>query len=222
VKIRVFASAAAGVAMLASSAAAQVCQGDLSFRSAPVHVGGALGISSNSTAFGGGMEFGHAHGFYGGGSLGFANYNGLNGTGLNIGGGVGYAMPLQARSAWQLCPGATLTLGFGPSQDLGGGNTAHLSQQTFTLGASIGRSLPLNKSVSLLPFGSVALGHTSASVSANGASASQSDSYLQLGFGAGFQLSPNLVLRPALILNAGADLVDDTVFSFGVTFALPR
>jgi hypothetical protein len=30
------------------------------------------------------------------------------------------------------------------------------------------------------------------------------------------------VLRPALTVAAGADYIDDTVFSFGVTFALPR
>jgi hypothetical protein len=221
VKIRVFASAAAGVAMLASSAAAQVCQGDLSFRASPTHIGGALGISDHSTVYGGGMSFGHARGLYGGGSLGLASYDGFNGTGFNLGGGVGYAMPLADRSAWQLCPGATLTLGFGPSQDVGG-TTVHISQQTLTLGASVGRSLPLNKTVSLLPFGSVALGHTSMHASANGLTGSSSDTYLQLGFGAGFQLSPNLVLRPALNVLAGADLVDDTIFSFGVTFALPR
>src|SRR4051812_14925154 len=159
-------------------------------------------MSDHSTSFGGGATWGHTRGLYGGGSLGMASYDGFSGNGLLLGGGLGYAMPLQARSAWQLCPGATLSLGFGPSQDLGG-TTVHLSQQTFTLGASIGRALPLNKSVTLLPFGSVAMAHTSAHVSANGTSASSSDSYLQLGFGAGFQLSPSLVLRPSLLLNAG-------------------
>jgi hypothetical protein len=58
--------------------------------------------------------------------------------------------------------------------------------------------------------------------SSNGNTGSTSDTYLQLGFGAAFQLSPNLVLRPALNLLAGASYVDDTIFSFAVTFALPR
>jgi hypothetical protein len=221
VKLRILATSLAGVALVASAAGAQVCQGSLSFRGRPTHVEGALGVSDNTTAFGGGLTYGHARGLYGGGSLGLMNYDQINGSSFVLGGGVGYAMPLADRSDWQLCPSGTLSLGFGPSQDLGG-TTVHLSQQTFSLGASVGRALPLNKSVTLLPFGSVALGHTSAHASANGASASQSDSYLLLGFGAGFQFSPSFVLRPALSVAAGADIIDDTIFSLGVSFALPR
>lgn len=213
---------AAGVALCASAATAQVCQGDLSFRSGPTHVGGALGISDRVTSFGGGATWGHVRGLYGGGALGLASYDGFSGNSYQLGGGVGYAMPLANRSVWQICPGATLNLGFGPNQDLGGGNTLHVSTQAFTLGASIGRALPLNREITLLPFGSVALGHTTMRASSGGLSGSTSDTYLQLGFGAGFQLSPSVVLRPALNVMAGADLVDDTVFSFGVTFALPR
>ncbi|HEY7237147.1 MAG TPA: outer membrane beta-barrel protein [Gemmatimonadaceae bacterium] len=222
-KYRILAGAAASAALFASAAAAQVCQGDLSFRGSPVHVGGTLGITDNTTAFGGGLNFGHARGFYGGGSLGMMNFDAssANGTGLLLGGGVGYAMPLADRSPWQVCPGATLGLDFGPSQDIGG-TSVHYSSQTFTLGASMGRALPLNKSVTLLPFGEVALGHTTAHASAGGASASASDTYLVLGFGAGFQFSPSFVLRPAMQVLAGADILDDTVFSLGVSFALPR
>ena len=220
-KFRIIAGAAASVALFASTAAAQVCQGDLSFRSHPVHIGGALGVSDNTTAFGGGVTFGHQRGFYGAGSLGMVNYVGLNGTGLALGGGVGYSMPLANRSVWQVCPGGTLNLGFGPSQT-NGGTTTHLSSQTFTLGASIGRALPLNKSVTLLPFGSAALGHTAVHASVNGFGGSQSDSYLLLGVGAGFQFSPTLVLKPALSLAAGADVIDDTAFSLSVSWALPR
>lgn len=220
-KYRILAGAAASVALFASTAAAQVCQGDLSFRH-PMHVGGSLGISDNTTAFGGGLTYGHPRGFYGGGSLGMVNLDGINGTGVALGGGLGYSMPLVDRSVWQLCPGGTLTLGFGPSETVGG-TTVHFSSQTFTLGASIGRPLPLNKSVTLLPFGSAALGHTSVHTSVTGApSGSASDSYLLLGFGAGLQFSPTLVLKPALAVAAGADLVDDTVFSLSVSWALPR
>jgi opacity protein-like surface antigen len=222
VKYRILAAAAASVALSASTAAAQVCQGDLSFRGSPVHVAGALGVSNNTTAFGGGAEFGHPQGFFGGGSLGMLNFSQLNGTGLVLGGGLGYSMPLADRSPWQICPGGTLSLDFGPSPNVAG-TSMHYSQQTFTLGASIGRALPLSKSVTLLPFGSAALGHTVAHVNVPGfGGGSGSDSYLLLGFGAGFQFSPSLVLRPQLTLAAGADLVDDTVFSLGVTFALPR
>jgi hypothetical protein len=40
--------------------------------------------------------------------------------------------------------------------------------------------------------------------------------------GAGFQFTPSLVLRPALSLAAGADLIDDTIFGLSVSFALPH
>lgn len=219
-KLGILAGAALSVAFVASSAAAQVCQGDLSFRSSPKHVGGALGLSDNTTAFGANMTFGHPQGLFGGGSLGMLDYQQLNGNSLVLGGGVGYAMPLQVHSAWQLCPAGTLSLGFGPSIAVGGGNSARLSTQVFSLGASIGRALPLNKTVTLLPFGSAAIGHSNVHLAGAG---SNGDSYLQLGFGAGFQLSPSFVIRPSMTLLAGADAgTDDTIFSLNVSFALPR
>ena len=211
-------TAIAGIALAASSASAQVCQGDLSFRGRPTHVAGAFGVSSNTTNFGGGLVFGHTEGVFGGGSVGFTDYNGLNGSSLVIGGGIGYAMPIT-RSAWQVCPGATLNLGFGPSINNGVGGSEQFSSQTFTAGASIGRILPVNKDFSILPFGSAALGHTSQHVSNVG---SASDNYLLLGFGAGLQFSPSWVIRPAINVAAGADIIDDTVFSLSLSWALPR
>jgi hypothetical protein len=203
--------------MSATFASAQVCQGDLSFRGSSKHVGGAVAFSDNATSLGGGMTFGHAQGWYSGVSVGMVNYNNVSGNTIAVGGGLGYAMPLQAKSKWQMCPGGTLSLGFGPT--VGGVRT---SMQTGSLGASFGTALALNKTANLLPFGSVGVGHTRISASGNGVSGSASDTYLLLGAGAGFQLTPSLVLRPALQLAAGADLADDTIFSFGITFALPR
>jgi len=213
--------AVAGVALCANAAAAQVCQGDLSFRNSSTHIGAALAVSNNTTSFGGGATFGHRQGVYAGGSVGMASYDGINGNAVAVGGGIGYAMPLQQKSAWQLCPGATLGFSFGPSQTVGGG-TLHLSTQTATVGASIGTSVPLTKTVSILPFGSASFGYTRATAKLNANSTTNTDSYLLLGMGAGFQLTPSLVLRPAFSLAAGADLIDDTTFGLSVTFALPH
>jgi opacity protein-like surface antigen len=222
VKIRILVSAVAGVAMSATVAAAQVCQGDLSFRGSSTHVGGTLGLTDNTTSFGGGVTYGHAQGWYTGGSIGMLSYDNLDGNSIAINGGLGYSMPLQKKSKWQVCPGGTLSLGFGPSVDVGGAGTMKFSSQAASMGASFGRSLPLSKTVNLLPFGSVGLGYTRVSAKLNGTTDSNSDTYLLLGAGAGFQLTPSLVLRPALTLAAGTDLIDDTAFSFGVTWALPR
>ena len=214
-------SAVAGVAICATAATAQVCQGDLPFRNGATHVGGSMGVSNNATSFGGGLSVGHSKGWYTGGSVGMLSYNNAGGDSVVLNGGLGYSMPLQQRSAWQVCPGGTLSLGFGPTIDVGGASM-HTSSQTLTLGASFGRSVSMSKTQNLLPFASVAFGHTRASAKLNGNSTSASDNYLLLGGGAGFQLTPSLVLRPALTLAAGADLIDDTAFSFGVTWALPR
>ncbi len=214
-------SAVAGVAICATAATAQVCQGDLPFRNGATHVGGSMGVSNNATSFGGGLSVGHSKGWYTGGSVGMLSYNNVSGNSVVLNGGLGYSMPLQQRSAWQVCPGGTLSLGFGPTIDVGGASM-HTSSQTLTLGASFGRSVSMSKTQNLLPFASVAFGHTRASAKLNGNSTSASDNYLLLGTGAGFQLTPSLVLRPALTLAAGADLIDDTAFSFGVTWALPR
>lgn len=215
-KFGLLVSAVAGVAICATGATAQVCQGDLSFRS-PTHLGAALAMSDHTTSFGGGATWGHRQGLYGGGSVGITNYDGGAGNAVAVGGGVGYQMPLQARSNWQLCPGGTLALTFGPNN-----NGAKLSTQTITMGTSIGTSLPLSKSVNLLPFGSAAFAHTRVAVSVNGNSGSASDNYLLLGFGAGFQLTPSLVIRPSVSLAAATDNPDDTVFGLSMTFALPH
>jgi outer membrane protein assembly factor BamA len=215
-KFGLLVSAVAGVAICATGATAQVCQGDLSFRS-PTHIGAALAMSDHTTSFGGGAAWGHRQGLYGGASVGVTNYDAGAGNAVAVGGGVGYQMPLQARSSWQLCPGGTLALTFGPNN-----NGAKLSTQTVTMGTSIGTSLPLSKSVNLLPFGSAAFAHTRAALDVNGNSTSASDNYLLLGFGAGFQLTPSLVIRPSISLAAATDNPDDTVFGLSMTFALPH
>ena len=215
-KFDLFVSAVAAVAVSAASATAQVCQGDLSFRTS-THLGAAMAMSNHTTSFGGGATWGHRQGLFGGASVGMTNYDAGVGNAVAVGGGVGYSMPLQARSNWQLCPGGTLALGFGPNS-----NGAKISTQTVTMGASTGTSLPLSKSVNLLPYASAAFAHTRASVSVNGNSAAASDNYLLLGFGAGFQLTPNFVLRPSLQLAAATDNPDDTIFGLSMTFALPH
>jgi hypothetical protein len=221
VKFRFLVSAVAGVAVCATTAAAQVCQGDLSFRNSSKHVGGSLGMSDHTTAFGAGLSVGHAKGWYGGGSLGMLQYDGVDGNALGVNGGLGYSMPVSAKSKWQVCPGGTLSLTFGPNVDVGG-VSSHISTQTLTMGASTGTVVALTKSVNLIPFGSAAFAHTRLAVKVNGNSGSASDNYLLLGGGAGFQLTPSLVVRPALSLAAGQDQGDDTVFSLGITWALPH
>jgi hypothetical protein len=221
VKLSYLVGAVAGVAICATAATAQVCQGDLPFRNGATHVGGSMGVSNNTTSFGGGLSVGHSKGWYTGGSVGMLNYNNVSGNSVVLNGGLGYSMPVSQRSKWQVCPGGTLSLGFGPTVDVGG-TSMHTSSQTLTLGASFGTSVPMSKTQSLLPFASAAFGHTRVSAKLNGNSTTASDNYLLLGAGAGFQLTPSLVLRPALTLAAGADLIDDTAFSFGVTWALPR
>ena len=220
-KLSILVGAVAGVAICATAATAQVCQGDLPFRNRATHVGGSIGLSDNATSFAGGLSRGHAKGWYGGGSVGMLQYDNNGGNSLIVGGGLGYSMPVQARSRWQVCPGGTLSLGFGPSIDVGG-NSMKMSSQTISLGASFGTSVAMSRTKNLLPFVSAAFGHTRVSAKINGNSTSLSDNYLLLGAGAGFQLTPSLVLRPSMALASGADLIDDTTFGFGVTWALPR
>jgi outer membrane autotransporter protein len=186
-----------------------------------MHVGGALGVTDHTTTFGGGMNFGQPQGWYGGGSLGMMSFDNGGGSSLGLSGGVGYSLPLQQRSRWQLCPGATMAFGFGPDQDIGGTHV-DVSTRTFSLGASIGTAAVLNKSVTLLPYASLAIANTNLKASSGGVSASTGDTYMLLGIGAGFQLSPNLVLRPSLTFAMDNDITDDTLFGLGVTFALPH
>jgi hypothetical protein len=214
--------AVSALALSATVATAQVCQGDLSFRGRSTHVGGALGISDNATSFGGGLSYGHAQGWYGGGNLGMITYDNVSGNSITVGGGLGYQMPLQRRSKWQVCPGGTFTASFGPTLEGGAAGDAHISAQTVTLGTSFGTSVSMSRSVNLLPFGSIALGHTRVAVDVNGNSNSDSDNYVLFGMGAGFQLTPTLVVRPALSLAAGNDAGDDTIFGLSLTWALPR
>jgi outer membrane autotransporter protein len=150
------------------------------------------------------------------------SYDGISSKTVAVGAGIGYAMPLSNKSKWQMCPGGTLSLGFGPSFDVGGA-TAHTTTQTLALGVSLGTSMPMSKTVSILPFGSASIAHSRAAVSLNGQSNSASDNYLVFGMGAGFQFSPNLVVRPSLSLLAGANQgVDNTIFGLSLSWAVGR
>jgi hypothetical protein len=181
-----------------------------------------MAMSSNATSFGGGATVGHRQGLYAGGSVGVSSYDGISGNAVAVNGGLGYSMPLQQKSSWQICPGGTLSLGFGPSQDVGAG-TMHFTSQTLTLGTSIGTAVPMTKKVSIIPFGSAAWGYTRATAKLNGNSATDTDGYLLIGGGAGFQLNPSLVIRPSITLLAGANPgTDDTIFGLSVTLALPH
>src|SRR2546423_15306517 len=96
--------AVAGVALCASGATAQVCQGDLSFRS-PTHLGAALAMSDHTTSFGGGATWGHRQGLYGGGAVGITNYDAGAGKPGAVGGRVGHPMQ-PPRSPWRDFPPA--------------------------------------------------------------------------------------------------------------------
>ncbi len=210
-----------GVMLCASAAAAQVCQGNLPFTSSRVHLGGVLGLSDNTTSFGAGISLGRAQGLYGGASLGLVDYDGLDGSSFTLGGGIGYAMPISRGSKVEICPGATLAFGFGPNDVGTPPFEADYSSQGFTLGASVGAPVALSPSLTLLPFGSGALGYAHLKASAGGQSISDSDTYFLLGFGAGFQFSRSVVVVPGLTFPIGADGSDDVVFNIGVTFGLP-
>ena len=222
-KLRILLGTVASLALVGRTASAQACQGDLSFAGSKAHVAGGLGLSDNATAFNAGMNFGRPQGLYGGGALGLVNYDNISGNTMAIGGSVGYAMPMAQGSKWQMCPTGSLSLGFGPSIDAGAAGTMKMSQQTINAGVSIGSAMPLSQSLTLVPFGAAGLGWTRAAASIGGTSTSDSKAYLALAVGAGFQFSPSFSVRPALNLAVGADnMVDDTVFSLGFSFALPK
>src|SRR5437764_13366700 len=126
-----FVGAVSGLVVFASAATAQVCQGDLSFRNSSTHVAGSLAVSNNASSFGGGVAFGHSQGWYGGGSLGVLNYDNISGNSVVLGGGLAYALPMQRKSRWQVCPGGTFSMGFGPNVAVGGGSM-HLSTQNLS------------------------------------------------------------------------------------------
>ena len=221
-KLRILLGTVASVVLVGRTASAQACQGDLAFAGS-AHLTGGVGMYDHATSFSAGANVGHTKGLYGGGQLGMTSWDQNVGNSFDLGGGVGYAMPLAQGSKWQMCPGGTLAMGFGPSIDAGAAGTVKMSQQTLNAGVSVGSAMPVSTSFTMIPFGSAGLGYTRVSASSQGVTASQSKTYLALGFGAGFQFSPSFVVRPAVNLAVGADdLVDKTVFSVGVSFALPK
>lgn len=216
---RTLIGSAVSVALCATTATAQVCQGTLPFAASRTHIGGAIGLSDNTTSLGAGLTLGHAKGLYGGGSLGFVDYDGIDGSSFTVNGGIGYQLPLAQGSKWQLCPGGTVSFAFGPSNVAP--IDADFSSQTLTAGASVGSAIPMNPKFNLIPFGTAALGLTHAKMSAGGLSDSNTDLYFILGFGAGLQFSPKFVVTPGLTFPIGADNSDDVLFNIGVTFGLP-
>jgi hypothetical protein len=208
------------LACVTAPAAAQRCLGTASFARGAVRPGVGIAFADQEKSLSASVSFGEPGGWFAGGSVGTAMYEGLSENGTTFGANLGYAIPVASGGGVELCPIAQYTHQSGPKVDLGFGlGTFDLSADAYAFGLAIGGVASGSEQFELVPFASAAYSSVSASASLGGASASATQRYTLLEAGVGFVIGGRTTFRPSVAYPLGIDGAT-AVLSLGVSVNL--
>jgi hypothetical protein len=212
-------SVAAAFSLLAALPAdAQLCAGAASFTTGRMQVGGQLVDNDGYSSYGVGLNWGTARGFYGGPQIANNDYNGIDESGLWIGGSGGYQLR-PARKGYQICPVAAIGFGLGP--DNIAGSDADMSVRQFSAGAIIGMVAHRDRDFHIIPTGGLSIVNTKVTIDGPGGSADDSETFFALDLGAGVVFNSVWTIRPMLSIPFGDEGRDESL-SLGVSYNFGR
>jgi hypothetical protein len=133
---------------------------------------------------------------YGGGEIGFAYYDELEGTTIGFSGFLGRQVPLGGRGTAQVCPFIGAGVGLGPNNLEGTGVNA--TSSAVALGLSWGVVAAETPRASIIPNGSLTLVRSSLTLSNGVDSVQESDWYGVFLVGLGFVQGRQFSIRPYL------------------------
>jgi len=203
---------------------AQTCSGMASFSSGPLRVGGGVGLANNQTNFDVNLNAGSQYGPFGGVSVGRSDVDGNANSATVVGLNGGYSFELNPQRTAKFCPIAGFSFESGPDRN----PNIDVSSRAVSFGGSFGGLLHTQSTLTLAPFVSASFVDLKRTVTpGNGVSASLSDQFGLVTFGAGFVMNRILTIQPAIAFPVGVDtpqFSDDPMFSlgFGVNFGGPR
>jgi hypothetical protein len=214
-------------ALIVRDIGAQTCLGLTSFKSGRIQLAATGSFGESARSVEGAFSLGSSKPF-GGLSLGAIDYDDIAGSTLLVGGAVGYQFPLGSSSTFQVCPGISTTLGFGPNDIFGGvydsagvqrdphpGDDA--STVAFLAGLSLGAALG-NSRVRLNPAAGLGVAYSSFDLKDPGGSgAERSDTYGAVNLALGLIFSAAVAVRPSVTIPLGLEGADPV---FGITIAV--
>ena len=205
---------ATAMLLSASVASGQVCTGGPGRDAGAVQLGGGYSSAKSATEIIGAAS-GIGERAYGRAFVGSVAYDELSGSTTVLGGTAGYQVPVGSTGRTQLCPYATLSLGFGPNDIEGTGIDA--SSTGFDFGVSLGHEIPSSSEISVIPFAAANFSRSTVKLSLDGDSESTSDSHVSIGFGVGIVINKQFAVRPQISIPVGAQDSDPVV---GIGFSL--
>lgn len=193
---------------------AQTCLGTASFANGRVLVAPGVAFDDGATSYGASVGYGAPRSVYGAVGFTTTDFDGIGGSADNLSFAVGYQVPLGSTRA-ELCPLASVSLGWGPNDALGPG--VDVSNRTIAAGAVFGLVVGTGSKVQLVPNATLLLATTRLSVDDGTHSGSDSDGYAALSLGTGFIFGSRYSLNPSVTMAFGLGDVDPT---FGLALGI--
>ena len=202
--------------LVSGKSVAQTCLGMPSFSSGRIGVSPGVSIADGTTGYGAGVAYGAPRSLFG--TLGFVatDYDGIGASATNLNLGTGYQIAVASGKA-EVCPLASLSLGWGPDDVFGPGTD--VSTRAIAAGAAFGFVLGRGSQVQFVPNASLLLATSRISVDDGITSASDSDGFAALTLGTGLVFASRYSLSPSVSIPVGIGDSDPTFgLSVGIHF----
>jgi hypothetical protein len=217
------------LAILSASVRAQTCLGLAAYSGAPLQITGNGWLSSEASSFGAGLGYGRPNSVFGGLAIGTTTNDALGGRALELGGSLGYQIPLGNAAQFHLCPVVNLGMGIGPNNSFNSG--VDRSNQTASTGIVLATSLFASPRLKVVPTVGLAYAYRQDKAE-NAAGANLFEityHYARLQLGVGLVLNSNVSIRPSADIPLGLVGSDPTFgmvlgYNFGISHrsASPR
>jgi len=208
------------MAILSAPARGQTCLGLASFSDHPVQVSGKGSLTTESTSFGAGVGYGLPASVFGSVAFGTTSNDNFGGSSREVGVTVGYQIPLGRADGFQLCPVASLGLGFGPKNTFSSG--VDRSRKTVSAGLALATTFAANPRLRIVPSVGLSYAYQQDKAENNaGTSLFQiADHFALAQVGVGLVLDSNISVRPAVDIQLSLNINEPSValtvsYSFG-------
>ena len=198
---------AVAVALLAipTVADAQTCMGLAAFSSGRVQIGGSADFGNDAKTFTGSLAFGSPAGAFGGVSIGTTSYEDVDGNSTDIGGQLGWQLPVGTRGGVHLCPVAGAVHSAGDDMDELG--TDVTSWSAF-FGLQLGVATGAKPQFRLVPTAGAALAYGKSKIESGFINFEDDETFGILSVGVGFLVNSQLSMLPSINIPVGLEDVD--------------
>lgn len=195
----------------ASSASAQICSGNPSFRNGPYQVGITAAVTDGAQGVGGTFA-GGGESLFAGVGVSVLNYSDIDARATTVSGFGGAEFATDSRSKVLLCPVAELSFGVGP--DIGPVDISTIGLQA---GANVGVIASDANGLMVVPTFGLAAVFQRVSADFGGVDSSDSDTGGVANVGVGLIFNRNVGVTPRLLIpfSTGAD---DVIFTITLSF----